>query len=158
MTFSNPDPGFWAKHATGIADATVVGFDQRQLSKKGSLEESYQGPATWVLTLQVHKTLRGNASGLHLVATRFWNTTTVDEAFVKALVGERREFAVVGFLGEEPSVFAYRTTPIAFPPDDAIMPHHDGFHVSDTDGRPPDEIWEGLCTALPMFDPGTFKR
>ena len=57
MTFSNPDPGFWAKHATGIADATVVGFNQRQLSKKGSLEESYQGPATWVLTLQVHKTL-----------------------------------------------------------------------------------------------------
>ena len=155
--FSRPDSRFWAEHATGIVDATVVSFEQRPLSGPGSSDESYQGPTTWVLTLHVHKTLRGHSSGTLLVATRFWNTTTVNEPFLRELLGDRREFALVGFYAEKSSVFAESTQQFEFPPEDNIMPPHDGFHVWDTDGEPLDEIWEGLCTSLPIFRLGTFK-
>jgi hypothetical protein len=158
MVFHKPDPGFWAEHATSIVDATVVAFDRQPLTKPGSSEESYQGSTTWVLTLNVHRTLRGSAAGTRLVATRFWNTTVVNETRVRGLLGEWREFALVEFDSGKSTVFAPTGEEFESLLESGLMSPHDGFHAWDRDGQPLAEIWEGFCTSLPVFDQGTFEN
>jgi hypothetical protein len=156
MIFVPADAEFWAANATTIVDATVVAVERQPLSKPGTTQEGFQGPSTWVLTLKVHKTQRGTPSALRLVATRFANTTTVDERFVRGIVGKRREFALVGFDAGATSVFLPAGQEIDFPPEDFRLPAHDGFHVRDARGQPIEELWEGICQSLPIFRRGTF--
>ena len=151
-----PDADFWAEHATRIVDATAIAVERQPLTKPQSSEESDQGPTTWVLTLKVHRTLRSDPSDTRRVATRFSNTTTVDERFVRDILGDRKEFALVDFDAGTPSAFAADSQAFEFPPTDGILPPHDGFHVWDSHGEPLDEIWEGICITLPIFDLGTF--
>ncbi len=158
MFFDYPDKNFWAFHATGIVDATVVGIDRMPLSKPGSLETSYQGPATWVLQLNVHNTLRGDASDIRLVATRFWHTSIVDEDNIRDLLGVRKEFAIVDSPSANSQLFSAKSVNQAILSRRGTFPPHDGFHVLDANGEPLDEIWEGSCVALPIFELGTFNK
>lgn len=151
MGFNEPDDVYWSEHATVIVDATVSGFDRQLLTKPGATDVSFQGADTWVLELNVHNTLRGDEIDVRLVATRFFNTTIVDEEYLLDLVGERKEFALVSHPGTSSVKVNEKSLGAEFP-------LHDGFHVRDYSGKPIDEMWEGLCVALPIFDLGTFDR
>ena len=157
MTFSQPDPVFWSEHATTIVDATVRDYSQQPLINPEAQEPTIEDYVTWVLELDIHRTLRGGPSDVRFIATRFWNTTIVDERYLEDLLGERREFALVGFRGTPSTAFTGTSDNSRFPYDDDLLPAHNGYHVFDKMGDPIDEIWEGLCTALPMFDLGTFE-
>ena len=151
LVFAEPDDVYWSDQATVIVDATVSGFDRQLLTNSEATDVSFQGADTWVLVLNVHTTLRGDEIDVRLVATRFFNTTIVDEMYLLDLVGKRKEFALVSHPGTIPATVNVRS----LGPD---FPLHDGFHVRDRDGKPIDEMWEGLCVALPIFDLGTFGR
>lgn len=85
MTFDQADPVFWSEHATSIVDATIFGFEKRQLAKGGVDDMRPEYPDPWVLKLNVHRTLRGNKLESREVATRIFNTTIVDGAFIADL-------------------------------------------------------------------------
>jgi len=106
-------------------------------------------PDPWVLKLNVHRTLRGDKLESREVATRIFNTTIVDGAFIADLVGQRMEFAIVDVpYAEFSDTFLGSETP--------AFPVQDGIHVLDANGEGIDEIWELLCQALPIFEIGTF--
>lgn len=151
MVFSEADPAYWAEHSTSIVDATVYDFEQRPLVQGIRGETRSEYPNSWVLKLNVHKTLRGEMFEKREVATRFLNSTTVDEAFVSNLLGQRREIAIVGVpYAERSSTFPGSDEP------DFLM--QDGVHVFDANGDEIDEIWELLCVELPIFEAGTFEN
>lgn len=149
MIFGSPDSAYWSEHATSIVDATVYGFDQKPLTLVGQQETGTEYPDPWVLELRVHRTLRGDALDFREIATRVLNTTIVDKAYIANLVGQRSEFAILdvpytNFSGDIASLPQFD-----FPP-------RNGAHVLDVNGEATDEIWELVCTALPIFDIGTF--
>ena len=127
--FGPPDKGFWTEHATIIVDATVEGFYRKPLGKGETFGIGYQETETWVLKLNVHKTLRGAELRTRHVATRFSNTTIVDEEYVDALVGYRREFALVNYTHKNSSAFSTTSLEDEFPPRDDLLPPHDGIFV-----------------------------
>ncbi|WP_298360002.1 hypothetical protein [uncultured Litoreibacter sp.] len=150
MIFGQADPVYWSEHATSIVDATIFGYYQRPLARSGveHLESEYPDP--WVLKLNVHRTLRGDGLERREVATRFLNTTIVDEAFIAGFVGHRREFAIV----DVPYVDFPSTFPASYTSSFLVQ---DGVHVLDSNGEEIDEIWEHICMALPIFEIGTFE-
>lgn len=158
MFIDPADERFWATHATSIVDATIVGFDEMPLTKRWSWGTSDQGATTWVLKLKVHKTIRGNDSDVRFVATRFWNTTIVDEVSISELVGRRREFALVDPSSSNSKLFSSKSAWDVISKDLNTFPRHDGFRVIGANGSPLDEIWEGQCVALPIFRRGTFDN
>lgn len=51
---------------------------------------------TWVIRIEIHKTLRGQNKAFRDVATRYFSTTIVNDAYLQNLIGKRREFALFG--------------------------------------------------------------
>lgn len=151
VVFSKADPNYWSEHATSIVDATVYAAVRKPLSKSGDPGTASEYPDTWVLKLLVHTTLRGEKREFEDVATRFFNTTIVDESYVLDLVGARREFAILDVPYSELSPFKENMS-------EPSGLQNRGIHVRDESGQELDEIWEGICTALPIFELGTFRR
>lgn len=146
---------FWNEHASVIVDATLSDFSLAPLLKPGSRDESGQRPTTWLLELNVHGVLRGSAEDQILVATRFAQTTIVNRVYLANLLGKRREYALVELSGETEGAFASDSESLFEKLEDGFLPQHDGFHVFSSNGEPVPELWEGLCSAPPVFPLGT---
>lgn len=152
--FYQPDQDFWTSSASTIVDATVVDVTQSRLNEIEPSSSSSQEQNTWVLHLKVHNVIRGDASDTLFVATRVWNTTIVDDQYALGLVGLRREFALVSPADAASSDF------LPMPRDELpeivfSLPKNE-FHALGKNGEPLYELWEGLCTSLPIFRLGTF--
>lgn len=143
------NPIYWSEQATSIVDATVYGFEQRPLANTGGRKRGAKNLDSWVLKLQVHRTLRGKELSSREVATRFLSTTSVDEAYVAALVGLRSEFAILDAPYSNPSHISKSLPDFDFPLQNDV-------HVFDRNGEAIDEIWELPCMRLPIFKSGTF--
>ncbi|WP_299845321.1 hypothetical protein [uncultured Jannaschia sp.] len=152
--FRQPDRDFWASNASAIVDATVVDVTQSLLIETEPSSSSSQKENTWILQLKVHDVIKGDTSDTLFVATRVWNTTIVDDRYVLGLVRLRREFALVSPADATSSDF------LPMPRDELpeivfSLPKNE-FHALGENGEPLYELWEGLCTSLPIFRLGTF--
>ncbi len=149
MFFDKADPIYWSKLATSIVDASVVSFEKKSLRTDRSNRSHNFHPETWVLRLRVHRTIRGDHSDFREVATRSLNTTIVDRNYLRELLNQRSEFAILDAPYQNPTEVTQSLQSFGYPPEI-------GVHVVDSKGDEIDEIWELICTALPIFELGTF--
>ncbi len=104
--------------------------------------------------IEAHNTIRGEHEPLREVATRMLSTTIVGADYLKPFVGLRREFAFMD--GSPDQSLSFLHPPDAYLFSNDTPPPEPYQYVQNQDETSFDEIWEGICTKLPIFPPGTF--